>query len=174
MKTFNWEQIKKDMIKAFKLTKAEIEVIDTSPIFKILASIPFLANCEDADRCTYANLSALITSYRLRDSEVVLFKESDMENVEKRIQYLFNFKKGNKKIIEKGKALLKLQMLLDYKADAKADKGVKLNPVNLNYNVDKDINKLKKVVGSKSEYDILFEKSAVEVVSALGWWVRPD
>ena len=101
MEKFNWENIKADMKKAFKLTDKELETIDTSPIFKIIASIPYLANCEDPDRCAYVNLSTLITAYRLRDSKVVLFRKDDLKSLDKRLQYAFNFIGGNKKSLKK-------------------------------------------------------------------------
>lgn len=179
MDKFDWKKTIEDMTIVFKLTKEEIIKLSESPILKIIAALPFIAKCEDADRCSYVNLSSCITAFRLGNKSISSFRYSDISSISRRLQYLFNFRKGNKKILKKGMQLIKYAMLLDYKKDLEEDNRVnKDNPLNISkFNFNKEILKIEKTIKSdkySTEIDSLFidtTKSAKDTIAIQSFWI---
>jgi hypothetical protein len=172
---FEWDKILKDMVKVFKLSAKELNTISNSPAFKITAFIPYAAGCEDADRCSYTHLASLIMASRLGDFSVSSFRETDLENLNRRLDYVSNFKGGKKDVIKKGMDLLKYNMLLDYKADASNDSKIgKANPISVKtFNIEEELKKVKTELESNpsNDFDSLFSKDALGVVTRGTFWM---
>ncbi len=171
MEKFDWDAIVEDLTKAFKLGVKEKSSIQRSPAFKITAAIPFLAGCEDPDRCAYIHLGALIMASKI--PEVFSFRKSDLAKIKRRMQYIANFQGGDKAIIAQGMALLELCMILDYKTDLKADLAArKANPADpqFGFELDKNIKKAEKKARISIAFDSLFATSAADAVLQAGFW----
>lgn len=170
---FDYKKIMDDLAVAFKLTEKEKQAYMTSPAFKIIAAIPYLAKCQDPDRCAYTHLSSAIVASRLGKSSVATFRESDLKGVSRRLDYMFDFISGNRKIIKQGKALLKYNMLLDYKKDFASDiKQSKNNPMNYDsFDLERELVKAQKEIGTAKEYDSLFSEPAMAAIERSSYWM---
>ncbi len=171
MEEFNWEAIVDDIAQAFKLAIKEKASIQRSPAFKITAAIPFLAGCEDPDRCAYIHLTALVMASRIPG--VFAFRKSDLVKIKRRMQYIANFHGGDRGIIAQGMALLELCMVLDYKNDLKADLAAgKANPADpkFGFELDKNIKRLEKNARGGTAFDALFDGAAADGILETGYW----
>ena len=124
-----WDTISDDLAAAFRMPEEEKMRFKDKDIAKLIAAIPFLAGCEDAERTAVSHVGIYVLSNR----ETKLYYNahfSDNESVFERLRLISSFKGGNPDIIKKGMALIALTMLNDYKRDVYIDETLgKYNPV---------------------------------------------
>jgi hypothetical protein len=117
------------MAQAFRMTAAEKERFQDGRIGKLIAAIPFLAGCEDAERTACVHLGAYLLSIR-ETKEPFNARSDDSSSVLERLRLLSNFKGGDRRIIDKGLCLIALAMVSDYKRDLEEDaRAGKYNPI---------------------------------------------
>jgi hypothetical protein len=125
----SWEQIVEDVSAAFRMDLEEKEWLRTKNIARLIAAIPFLAHCEDAERTAVSHLGTYLLS--LKETKHY-YNASVVDNgkVFDRLRLIGSFKGGDEAVIKKGMSLLALNMLHDYKRDIHVDEAVgKYNPI---------------------------------------------
>jgi len=98
-------------------------------IAKLIAAIPFLAGCEDAERTAVAHPAPTCLSTR-EDEALFQCQPEDRISVLERLRLGSNFKGGDRRIIDRGLCLLALNMVSDYHRDIEEDAALgKYNPI---------------------------------------------
>lgn len=124
-----WAEISERVADAFRMDAEELQWFSTGRIAKLIAAIPFLAGCEDAERTAVAHLGTYLLSTRETKSYFNARAE-DKSSVLERLRLISSFKGGDGRIIEKGLSLLALNMVSDYKRDIEEDARLgKYNPI---------------------------------------------
>ena len=124
-----WAEISDRLSEAFRMTAEEKEWFCEGRIAKLIAAIPFLAGCEDAERTAVAHLGTYLLSTR-ETKRYFNAQPEDKASVLERLRLGSNFKGGDARIIEKGLCLLALNMVSDYHRDLDEDARLgKYNPI---------------------------------------------
>src|SRR5208337_3670463 len=124
-----WADISGRVAEAFRMTTEEKERFAGGRIAKLIAAIPFLARCEDAERTAVAHLGTYLLSTR-ETKRYFDTRPEDAVSVLERLRLGSGFIGGDKGIIEKGLCLLALNMVSDYKRDVEEDARLgKYNPI---------------------------------------------
>ncbi len=116
-----WYYLVKETARVFRLTEKEINRLENSNTAKIIATIPFEANCKDPERTAIAHLClyvAEIQGYQKFCSHQI----SDDTDIFNRLSFISTFEGGNQTIIEHGMNILALIMLEGYKKSELKDK----------------------------------------------------
>ena len=125
---FQWDSLAEVISRAFRFTPEEEDRFRNKNIAKLIAAIPFLADCEDPKRTSISHLGTYVLSIRAK--EYANAKPSDNISVMRRLELLSNFIGGDKKIIKRGMNLIAICMLSDYVRDLGVDALTgKYNPV---------------------------------------------
>ncbi len=128
LKFKNWDYIAGSVANAFRMSEEEYNLFKNKSLAKLIASIPYLAGCEDPERTAVVHLGTYLLSTRIKP--VANCKPSDDEGIFKRLELMSNFIGGDKAIIEKGMSLIALNMIADYARDIEVDRMTgKYNPV---------------------------------------------
>ena len=123
-----WLEVSDHVAQTFRLTDEEKSQLRGSHIAKLLAAIPFLAACDGPMRCAVSNLSVYMMSV---GSAKKAFNATvaDDDDVFARLR-LARYEGGDQAIIDRGMALIALNMIADYKRDVIFDvANEKHNPV---------------------------------------------
>jgi hypothetical protein len=124
-----WMEISNRVALAFRMTEAEAEAFRSHRIAKLIAALPFLAGCEDAERTAVAHLGSYLLSIRETKAYFNARPADDASPLE-RLRLGTYFKGGDQRIIERGLCLLALDMVFDYQRDIEEDRRLgKYNPV---------------------------------------------
>ena len=115
-----WNEIATAVAGAFRLTAGEHERLHASPVAKLIAAIPFLAQCDDAERTAVAHLGTYLLSVR-ETKRYFCATAADDTSVLERLRLISAFKGGDPAIIDRGMCLLALEMVSDYRRDAEED-----------------------------------------------------
>jgi hypothetical protein len=125
-----WSRIADHVASAFRMTAEEAAEFAEGRIAKLIAAIPFLAGCEEAERTAVAHLGTYLLSLRPETKSYFNSRPGDGVTVLERLRLISDFKGGDGRIIERGLNLLALNMVADYKRDVEEDEGLgKYNPV---------------------------------------------
>lgn len=124
-----WVRISDDVAAAFRMTEDEKSWLKNKGIAKLIAAIPVLAGCEDAERTGVTHLAIYLLSIR-ETKHYFNALPADNTDFFERLRLGNNFKGGDRDIIKRGMSILALHMLEDYKRDIHIDEAVgKYNPV---------------------------------------------
>ncbi len=116
-----WSYLVDEVSKVFRLTHSEKERLNNSITAKVIATIPFEANCKEAERTAIAHLC-------LYEAEIQGFQKycshtpDDDSDIFNRLAFISTFEGGNQDIINHGMNILALIMLEGYKKTEKTDK----------------------------------------------------
>jgi hypothetical protein len=114
-----WAEIR-DLVSAkFRLSETEREGLSQSRVAQLIASIPFLAGSSNAKRVSLANMAIYMMSFG-ESKDAFNATTDDDRDVFARLQ-LANFGDGDPQIIERGLAMIALNMVADYRRDTVAD-----------------------------------------------------
>jgi len=123
-----WESVSRIIAEAFRMSISELSALRNNSTAKLIAAIPALAGCTDADRIAVQH----VATYLLAESAQTIFdhRESDDTTLEARLTRISLFPDGERKVIRRGMNLLLLTMLCGYEQSVVADraKGV-YNPI---------------------------------------------
>ena len=124
-----WVEISDRVARAFRMSEEERARFESSKVAQLIAALPYLAGCEDADRTAVAHLGAYLLSIKETKPYFHARPEDDASPLE-RLWLGANFKGGDRAIIERGLCLLALNMVSDYKRDLEEDARLgKYNPI---------------------------------------------
>jgi hypothetical protein len=125
-----WMEISDRVASAFRMSEEEKREFAEGRIARLIAAIPFLAGCEEAERTAVAHLGTYLLSIRRETKPYFNSRPGDGTSVLERLRLISDFKGGDERIIERGLNLLALNMVADYKRDIEEDARLgKYNPV---------------------------------------------
>lgn len=126
--TASWVTVMTDVAAAFRMSAEETERFTGHPIARLIAALPFVAGCERPERTAAVHLGTYVLS--VRDTRHLFYAtESDDRGVFARLEPIAQFDGGDPAVIEKGMALIALNMVVDYRRDRELDSAVgKHNP----------------------------------------------
>lgn len=116
-----WDYLVTELSNVFRFTKEEKEKFSKNKVAKLIASIPFIANCIEPERTAIAHLClyvAELNGFQKYCSHV----PSDDSDIFNRLAFISTFEGGNRAIIEHGMNILALIMIENYKRTEKSDK----------------------------------------------------
>ena len=124
-----WPEIAEAVSRSFRMNDEERAKFRDKPVARLIASIPFLAGCDQPARTAVAHLGTYILSVR-ETKPFFNADPSDDGDILERLRLIMNFRGGDAAVIDKGMALLALTMLVDYERDIQIDAAMgKYNPV---------------------------------------------
>jgi hypothetical protein len=125
----SWAAISESVALAFRMDAEESRSFKEGRIARLIAAIPFLAGCEDAERTAVAHLGTYLLSVR-ETKPYFNARPEDGASALERLRLISDFKGGDQKIIERGLCLLALNMVSDYRRDIEEDARLgKYNPI---------------------------------------------
>ena len=112
----------------FRMTHEELEQLRNHTISELIASIPYLAGCENPERTAISNLAVYLMSLGATKSAFCATPEDDAD-VFARLR-MARYEGGDAAVIRRGMSLIALNMITDYRRDAEADLAAgKYNPI---------------------------------------------
>lgn len=138
-----WDYLVKEITTVFSLSLQESEKLANSKTAKIIASLPFVANCIEPERTAIAHLVLYMAEIK-GFQQYCAHVSSDDKMLLRRLDFISTFEGGDQKIIEHGMYMLALIMLEGYKKSSKKDAKMNIyNPlVSGTWNYQKEKNKI--------------------------------
>ena len=115
-----WNYIVEESAIVFRLTDVEKNQLSNSTTARIIATIPFAANCEEPERTAIAHICLYLAELK-GFQRYCAHVPSDDNDIFNRLEAISNFKGGNREIINHGMNLLALKMLEGYKRSSQKD-----------------------------------------------------
>ena len=101
--------------------------LQQTKVARLIAELPYIAGCQNADRAAYAQVGTLLLASR--NSKV--FGHRPTDTLRSRLFTIRHFEGGDRQLIERGLHLPELGSLSDHVADMEYDQVVgKYNPLN--------------------------------------------
>lgn len=119
-KDLPWEYLVEETSKVFRFTKKETKQFALSKTAKLIASIPFEADCYEPEKTAIAHLGLYVMEKR-GFQEYCSHQPIDDVNILHRLDFISIFEGGNPEIIEHGMYLLALIMLEGYNKSKRED-----------------------------------------------------
>lgn len=124
-----WTTVQQEVAAAFGMGGEETSRFVRHWVSRLIAALPFLAGAERPHRTAAIHLSTYLLSVR-RTRYLFQPTPDDDHDVFARLAPIASFEGGDKRIIERGLAMLALNMVVDYQRDVHLDVAVgKHNPV---------------------------------------------
>jgi hypothetical protein len=124
-----WNGIADSLADAFRMQPHERQWFQNKPIARLIAAIPMMAGCHDAERTAVAHLGTYLLSLK-STKPYFNANAADDTDIFERLRLGMNFVGGDEAVIEKGMSMIALCMVIDYARDIQEDaKRGKYNPV---------------------------------------------
>ncbi len=125
-----WLNIIRQVSITFRLNEHEIVKLKRNLVAKLIASIPYIAKCENAEQTSLKHLSYYMIAKNPGSKKTFEHNCQNDNDIFSRLFPISIFNGGIKKIIERGMSLLALIQLEDHHHDQEIDKAEgKYNPV---------------------------------------------
>lgn len=125
----DWDRALLDVADAFAMDEEERIRFCAKPVARLIAAIPYLAGCERPRRTAIEHLGVYVLSVRATRSAFFASPEDD-HDVLARLDPIMRFRGGNRQIVDRGMAVLGLNMIVDYDRDRRVDSVLgKYNPI---------------------------------------------
>ncbi|MBI9099174.1 MAG: hypothetical protein JEY91_11885 [Spirochaetaceae bacterium] len=125
-----WNCLTWDVARLFTLDKSELEKLRGNWVAKVIACIPYLAECRNPEKTALKHLGIYIESISPSTKSLYAHRKEDDISPFKRLEPISQFKGGKRTIIEKGMNLLALISLEDHQHDLEEDRMTgKYNPI---------------------------------------------
>ena len=153
-----WSAISRIVAETCRFSLDELERLRSNQTAKLIAAIPVLAGCTDADRIA----SQHVATYLLAEKAESIYdhRKGDDGSVYNRLERISHFPDGNRELIQRGMNLLVLTMISGYERSLVTDReqGV-YNPVgSSSWDVEKEKARLVKAIRAieSPEMDAIF------------------
>lgn len=115
-----WLAITRMAAEVFRLAPSEMARLRANTTARLIVALPYIANCEDADRTATQHL----TTYLLAETAENIFDHriEDDRDVGARLERISHFSGGETMLIRRGMALLELAMVCGYERSMETDK----------------------------------------------------
>ncbi len=123
-----WNTISQLVAEHLRLSIGELERLRANSTARLIAAIPYIAGCTNADRISVHHLA----TYLLAQSASSIFdhREEDDRDVFARLERISHFPDGDKNVIHRGMSLLALIMIAGYERDVQTDRSQSVyNPI---------------------------------------------
>lgn len=126
-----WGDLAGKVAAAHRLTEAETARFKANRTARLVAAIPYAADCEEPQRSALAHLSIFLLSSSEACRKDFDHKKEDDGNPLRRLAPIADFQGGDKAVIAEGMKRLALAMLNGYEKDRGKDKASgEYNPLN--------------------------------------------
>jgi len=115
-----WPIICANTAKTFRLTFDEQDCLSRNKVARLIAMIPYIAKCDEAERTALAHIAVYITALR-GGKNAFSHGPTDNADILERLRLGTSFKGGNPQVINRGMNLLALVMLCGYERDKEKD-----------------------------------------------------
>lgn len=115
-----WEDFVNEITNIFSLNVNESEKLRNSVTAKIIATIPFAAECKEPERTAIAHLCLYMVELR-GFKKYCSHQPSDDNDIYNRLAFISTFESGKEEIIRHGLDMLALIMIEGYKRSKKTD-----------------------------------------------------
>ena len=127
-----WENVLSRAGAVFNFGIEKKEQAKNSRMAKLIAAIPFLAECNKAAETSFSHLSIYIISMDESAKDIYFHKPEDDGDIYSRLFPISGFSGGNGEIIQCCMDLIALCMISNYKKDKEDDEAIgKYNPVGI-------------------------------------------
>jgi len=124
-----WERDLLNVAEAFAMDQSERTRFAAKPIARLIAALPYIAGCERPERTAIEHLGVYVLSVRCTRYAFFATPDDDRD-ILARLEPIMRFRGGRRSIIERGMALLALNMVADYSRDQGVDRVLgKYNPI---------------------------------------------
>jgi hypothetical protein len=126
----DWPSICASTAISFRLSFNEQDYLSRNRVARLIAMIPYIAKCDEAERTALAHLAVYITALR-GGKKTYEHRPTDNADILERLRLVSSFKGGNPQVINRGMNLIALVMLCGYERDKEKDIiSGKYNPMN--------------------------------------------
>ena len=115
-----WSGIADSLADAFRMQPHEREWFINKPVARLIAAIPLMAGCHDAERTAVAHLGTYLLSIKSTKPYFNATSADDTDIFE-RLRLGMNFVGGDQTVIDKGMSMIALCMVIDYAQDTAED-----------------------------------------------------
>lgn len=153
-----WNSISYLVAETLRMSLGELDSLRGNDTAKLIAAIPALAECTDADRIAVQH----VTTYLLAERAESIFdhRKTDDGTVFDRLERISHFPDGKKEVIQRGMNLLALSMVSGYERSSADDKtkGVYNPVVSGSWDTEKEKARLVKEIraAASPEMDAIF------------------
>ena len=117
----DWDYFIVELCKVFNLSFNEKEKLKSSKVAKLIATIPYVAKCNEPERTAIAHLCLYMSEIRGFE-KFCSHNQNDDINYMNRLSFISTFNGGDEIIINHGMNLLALAMIEGYNQSSKSDK----------------------------------------------------
>lgn len=126
----HWSEIIDEISITFKLDVKEKKSLSNGKVAKLIGVLPLIAQCENPKRIALSHIGTYLIAMK-GSKDTFNHDYTDDTEISTRLQQINHFVGGDPDILEKGMALLALNMIYGYKRDMDKDCGNnKYNPLN--------------------------------------------
>jgi hypothetical protein len=118
----NWKETASLVAASFRFTPQEKEALVKNKTAQLVAALPYLAGCEEAERTSLAHLGTFVLASREPCRRPFDHKKEDDADPLRRLAPIADFKGGDRAVIERGMALLAIVMTNGYRTDVEGDR----------------------------------------------------
>ncbi len=114
-----WDLVTRTVAERMRLSLQELESLQNNMTARLIAAIPFIAGCGNADRISLQHLA----TYLLAQTAEIVFdhREEDDDDLFLRLERISHFPDGDKRIIRRGMNVLALLMISNYEKSIETD-----------------------------------------------------
>ena len=124
----SWDTVIEMVAEAHRLSPSELEALRRNRTARLIAAIPYLAECRNADRTAVQHLSTYLTAQVA--TQIFDHRREDDQRVAARLERISHFDGGKRSVIERGLNLLALSMISGYEGSAGDDRAAGVyNPI---------------------------------------------
>lgn len=119
--TATWNTVSQAAAAAFRLDAEETFWLVRSKTARLIAALPYLAGCDQAERTALAHVGVYLMASRNASRAVFDHAPSDDADLLRRLATIGHFEGGDPVVLERGMKLLALQMICGYARDQAKD-----------------------------------------------------
>jgi hypothetical protein len=116
-----WSTLSALAASTFRFNERERAHLYASKTAQLIAAIPYLAGCLQAERTALSHLAVYILSCQAETRAIFDHTPADNDLVMTRLASIMQFTGGNRAIIKRGMSLLAIQMICGYNRDLAKD-----------------------------------------------------
>lgn len=117
----HWLTLSASVAETFRMTEDESQRLFKSKTAKLIAALPLLAGCDQAERTALTHLSVYVLSSRGAARWIFDHTPEDDVDVFRRLASISTFQGGDQVVLGRGMRLLALQMICGYARDQAKD-----------------------------------------------------
>lgn len=151
----SWSSLCTRLSAFLHLTESQTENLTKNPFAKLIYTLPFLAQCFDAQKTALAHIVLYCSEIFFFGSSGIHTPLDDTDNFH-RLRFISQFEGGNERVIKHGMALLALGMLGSYERSKESDsvQGI-YNPLNSGtWNFEEKKNELEEIIKCNYEQTV--------------------